>query len=137
MRLLSTQRAFADGYGRAGSSRGFESHLLRSPSHSPLHLDSKVPLVCSSLQMTAERGNCCVSCHLSLSLRLMLKVISPEQEGFFLDSRSSLVCDKTLSQSVLRSNAVICRRHERDILVTPSPASARIWHCGVSHKMVF
>ena len=41
VRFLSTKRTFADGYGRAGSSRGFESHLLRFPSQSASYLDSK------------------------------------------------------------------------------------------------
>jgi hypothetical protein len=41
VRFLSTGRTFADDCGRVGSSRGFESHLLRQPFQSASRLDSK------------------------------------------------------------------------------------------------
>ena len=50
-----------------------------------------------TVTLTAERGNCCASCHLSLSLKLMLKFISPEQEGVLFDTLHSIQQVSTVS----------------------------------------
>jgi hypothetical protein len=94
VRFLSTQRTFADSYGRAGSSRGFESHLLRFPSQSASHLDSKIPpayltaeLHLGTSQVHATRPTAaflargCQSCQVGATRQVTFPILLLHQSG--------------------------------------------------------
>src|SRR5437763_1002578 len=61
--FLSTQRTLADDYGRARSSRGFESHLLRQSSELASFLDSKIPpdVFISNVDSKTWKASCFLS----------------------------------------------------------------------------